>query len=94
MRKDFINVVPGKQKTGWSIYKGAAKTPLKNVKTKREAETFGRQCSRKWGMSLALYNLDGKLSQRNSFVKPITPVKPIQKRKTKVAKPTRRRTRR
>ncbi|MCB1136755.1 MAG: DUF2188 domain-containing protein [Chlamydiia bacterium] len=82
MRKEFVNVIPNKQKGCWSIHRGMSKTPSKSCKTKAQAEAWARGACRKWGMSLALYNLDGKLARRNSFVKPTRPVKAA-----KIAKP-------
>lgn len=59
------HVVPN-SKGGWDSKKGGAEKASKHFDTKKEAEKYSRDLSRKEGSELIIHNKDGKISRADS----------------------------
>ncbi len=59
------HVVPNRN-GGWDVKKGGAGYVIKNFNTKKEAEKFARQISRKERTELVIHGLDGKIQRKDS----------------------------
>ena len=59
------HIVP-KAKGGWNVKKGGGKRASKHFETKKEAEKWGREQSRKDKSELVIHNKDGKISDSDS----------------------------
>lgn len=59
------HVVPNKEK-GWSSKKGGADKASKNFGTKKEAEKWSREKSKKEGSELVIHKKDGKIQRKDS----------------------------
>ncbi|MCB2196984.1 MAG: DUF2188 domain-containing protein [Bacteroidetes bacterium] len=51
---------------GWSSKKGGADRASKNFETKKEAEKYSRDLSRKEGSELIIHGKDGKIQRSDS----------------------------
>ena len=59
------HIVP-KAKSGWNVKKGGSKKASKHFETKKEAEKWGREQSRKDKSEPVKHNKDGKISSSDS----------------------------
>lgn len=59
------HVVPNKGK-GWSSKKGGSKRASKNFETKKEAEKWSREMSKKEKSELVIHKKDGSIQRKDS----------------------------
>ena len=59
------HVVPN-QNSGWSSKKGGSQKASKNFKTKKEAEKWSRDLSKKEGSELVIHKKDGTIQRKDS----------------------------
>ena len=65
MTRKTRHVVPNSG-GGWDSKKGGANRASKHFDTKKEAEKYSRDLSRKEGSELIIHNQDGKISRADS----------------------------
>lgn len=64
-KRETRHVVP-KHDGGWSSKKGGAEKASKNFETKKEAEKYSRELSKKEGSELLIHGKDGKIQRSDS----------------------------
>lgn len=65
MSRKTRHVVPNSE-GGWDSKKGGAERASKHFDTKKEAENYSRDLSRREGSELIIHNKDGKISRADS----------------------------
>lgn len=64
-KRETRHVVPNDE-GGWSSKKGGSQRASKNFETKKDAEDYSRELSRKEGSELIIHGKDGKIQRSNS----------------------------
>lgn len=65
--KKTYHVIPSPE-GGWSVRKGGSIRATKRFEKKSDAVTWGREISRNQGFELFIHNLDGTISERDTYV--------------------------
>jgi len=66
MKKD-IHIVYDKENKCWHVKRETEETPLKSVKLKKEAQSFGREVAKVDKVELVIHKRNGKISDSDSY---------------------------
>lgn len=64
-KRETRHVVPNDE-GGWSSKKGGSQRASKNFETKKDAEKYSRELSKKEGSELIIHGKDGKIQRSDS----------------------------
>ncbi len=66
MSKNTRHVLPGSN-GGWDSKKGGAERASRHFETKKDAEQYSRELSKKEGAELFIHGKDGKIQSKDSY---------------------------
>ncbi len=68
-KNDDYHVLPDKESGGWKVKRSNAKRASKQLKTKAEAEKYGKKLAKKNKTELSIHNRNGKIKRKHSYKK-------------------------
>jgi hypothetical protein len=69
MTKKSNHVIPSNKQGGWAVRKSGSLKVSKSFERKEEAVKYGRELSRREATELYIHKRDGRIQERNSYVK-------------------------